>query len=242
MATEHDLLMEELLKIRDVWAERLDILRMDIEDVARELQWRQCNSNGEPAILQERLLRARLKVNPNLDGVTPWYEHDEMPAPHVDDQIDNNFAPGVEEGVLGGEGSDLVHQVVQNALAEDASRALPQRSDSGFSELLQNNHGQNPLSPTFATTASLPATLTMTMVTTSSTHVPVVTTSVAGRPVQPGVYDIQVSTAPGGIRIQHAQPPTVEFFAQQNMQAFRYGQLGPQHLRRHQETKPRLAG
>ena len=43
----------------------------------------------------------------------------------VDDNIDINFAPGAEDGALGGEGSDLVRQVVQNAFAEYASSLLP---------------------------------------------------------------------------------------------------------------------
>ena len=96
-----------------------------------------------------------------------------MPAPHVYDNIDINFARGVKDGVLEGKENDLVQQIVHNALADDANSSLPPRSDSGIGELLQK--------------IAMPAPLSMTTITTSSEHVPVVTNSVSGLPGQPGV-------------------------------------------------------
>ena len=48
MSREHDLLMTELLSLRAVRNICLDVQRLDIEDVARELVARQCNPHGEP--------------------------------------------------------------------------------------------------------------------------------------------------------------------------------------------------
>ena len=71
MSAEHDELMDELLKIRDIRALSRDIRRSDVEDVRRELINMACNPEGEPEILYERLLRAYLKKDDRFAGMTP---------------------------------------------------------------------------------------------------------------------------------------------------------------------------
>ena len=92
--------------------------------------------------------------------------------------------------------NELVQQVVDRVLQDRINSSMPRKDSSEIGELLQNNLGRKPLSSAFANFASALATLRLTTVTKSSVHVPIVTTSVSARPVQTGVFDVVVLTAP----------------------------------------------
>ena len=138
MSPEHDLLMTELLK-RAVRNIRLDVQRLDIKDVARELVTRQCNPHGKTCILQERLLCAKLKENPKLDGLTSWSEHDEMPAQRVEDEdLETELAQEFKNELPERVENELV-QAVNSMLEDGANSSLPRRDCGEFGKLLQNN-------------------------------------------------------------------------------------------------------
>ena len=82
MSTEHDELMDELPKIRDIRALSRDIRQSDVEDVRRELIDKACNPEGDPKVLYERLIRACLKEDDRFAGMTPWYASDERFEPN----------------------------------------------------------------------------------------------------------------------------------------------------------------
>ena len=83
---------------------------------------RQCNPHGEPCILQERLLRAKFKEKPKSDGLTPWYEHDEMLVQRVEDEnLKAKLAQVFENELPEQAENKLVQQIVNSVLENDAN-------------------------------------------------------------------------------------------------------------------------
>ena len=117
--------------------------------------------------MQERLLGAKLKEDPKFDGLTPWYEHDEMPVQRVENEnFETEFAQEFENELPERVENELVQQVVDSVLEDGANSSLPRRDGGEFGGLLQNNLDRSPLSSAFATFTSAPATLRMTTVPT----------------------------------------------------------------------------
>ena len=141
MSTEHDELMDELLKIRDIRALSRDIRRNDVEEVRRDLINKACNSEGEPEVLYERLLRACLKEDDHFAGLTPWYASDERAEPNGQREEPNISRTG--NGVLTDEinAEDNRSQASGNAEYGERAVVLPMQQNIESDDVYENNGG-----------------------------------------------------------------------------------------------------
>ena len=173
MSIEHDELMEELLKNRDIRALARDIKRSDVEDTRRELIEKACNPEGEPEVLYDRLLRAYLKEDDRFAGMTPWYASDEQ----VIEQRDELNTDRVENEAFDDGNNETNDRPRNSGNSEhgEGAAALPVQQNPRANDAHENGGGV----ATHARTGNMLPVVTAPIATSSTTTTTGMTTSVA---------------------------------------------------------------